>query len=64
MNPRLDLSAEIQDGLEGCLSIPDLSFECRRARAVVATQAVHGHEGGGGSGIAQTSSTSTTGLPL
>ena len=36
VNPSLDLSAEIQDGPEGCLSIPDLSFDCRRALSVVA----------------------------
>ncbi|WP_435745046.1 peptide deformylase [Nocardioides sp. SYSU DS0663] len=37
VNPSLDLSEEIQDGPEGCLSIPDLSFDCRRALRVVAT---------------------------
>ncbi len=36
INPRLDLSTETQEGLEGCLSIPELSFECRRALSVVA----------------------------
>jgi peptide deformylase len=36
VNPRLTLSEDTQDGEEGCLSIPDLSFECRRARQVVA----------------------------
>jgi peptide deformylase len=36
INPRLDLSNETQDGLEGCLSIPDLSFDCTRALHVVA----------------------------
>ena len=36
VNPSLDLSEEIQDGPEGCLSIPDLTFDCRRARTVVA----------------------------
>lgn len=35
-NPSLDLSEEIQDGEEGCLSIPDLAFDTRRARRVVA----------------------------
>jgi peptide deformylase len=35
-NPNLDLSEETQDGEEGCLSIPDLSFDTRRARRVVA----------------------------
>jgi peptide deformylase len=36
INPRLDLSAEIQDGPEGCLSIPELTFDCKRALSVVA----------------------------
>jgi peptide deformylase len=36
VNPSLDLSEEIQDGPEGCLSLPDLTFDCRRARSVVA----------------------------
>ena len=36
VNPRLQLSEETQDGLEGCLSIPELSLECRRALSVVA----------------------------
>ena len=36
VNPRLDLSEEVQDGPEGCLSIPDLTFDCRRAFSVVA----------------------------
>jgi peptide deformylase len=36
VNPSLDLSEEIQDGPEGCLSIPDLSFDCKRAWSVVA----------------------------
>jgi peptide deformylase len=36
VNPSLDLSAEIQDGPEGCLSIPDLTFDCKRAMSVVA----------------------------
>ncbi len=35
-NPSLDLSEETQEGEEGCLSIPDLSFDTRRARRVVA----------------------------
>ena len=35
-NPQLDLSDEIQDGEEGCLSIPDLAFETPRAWRVVA----------------------------
>jgi peptide deformylase len=37
INPRLELSEELQDGPEGCLSIPDLSYDCRRALSVVAT---------------------------
>jgi peptide deformylase len=36
INPELDLSTELQDGPEGCLSIPELSFDCRRALSVVA----------------------------
>ena len=36
VNPSLDLSEEIQDGEEGCLSIPGLTFDCRRALSVVA----------------------------
>lgn len=36
VNPVLDLSEETQDGPEGCLSIPDLVFDCRRAWSVVA----------------------------
>ena len=36
VNPRLELSEEIQDGPEGCLSIPELSFDCKRARSLVA----------------------------
>jgi peptide deformylase len=36
VNPVLDLSAETQDGPEGCLSIPGLSIDCRRALSVVA----------------------------
>ena len=35
-NPVLDLSDEIQEGEEGCLSIPELAFETRRAQSVVA----------------------------
>jgi peptide deformylase len=37
VNPTLELSEELQHGLEGCLSIPDLSIECTRALSVVAT---------------------------
>ena len=36
VNPSLELSEETQDGLEGCLSIPELTLECRRALSVVA----------------------------
>ncbi|MBF4163179.1 peptide deformylase [Nocardioides acrostichi] len=36
VNPTLELSKEQQDGLEGCLSIPDMTFECLRALSVVA----------------------------
>jgi peptide deformylase len=36
VNPDLSLSDETQDGEEGCLSIPDLVFDCRRALRVVA----------------------------
>ena len=35
-NPVIDLSDEIQDGEEGCLSIPDLAFDTKRALRVVA----------------------------
>lgn len=37
INPSLDLSEEMQDGLEGCLSLPELTYDCRRALSVVAT---------------------------
>lgn len=36
VNPELSLSVEEQLGPEGCLSFPDLRFDCRRARSVVA----------------------------
>jgi len=36
VNPRLTLSEEIQDGPEGCLSIPGFSIDCKRALSVVA----------------------------
>jgi len=36
INPSLDLSEELQDGEEGCLSLPGLTFDCERAYAVVA----------------------------
>ena len=37
INPSLELSEEVQDGPEGCLSLPDLTYDCRRALSVVAT---------------------------
>lgn len=36
VNPTLELSAEEQEGIEGCLSLPELTFECRRALSVIA----------------------------
>jgi peptide deformylase len=36
INPSLDLSDDTQDGEEGCLSLPDLVFDTRRALRVVA----------------------------
>jgi peptide deformylase len=36
VNPSLDLSEELQDGPEGCLSLPEISFDCKRALSVVA----------------------------
>jgi peptide deformylase len=36
INPDLDLSSEEQDGEEGCLSIPGLTFDTKRAFGVVA----------------------------
>ena len=37
VNPALDLSEETQDGPEGCLSLPELTYDCIRALSVVAT---------------------------
>jgi len=37
INPSLDLSEEVQDGPEGCLSLPELTYDCIRALSVVAT---------------------------
>ena len=37
VNPSLDLSAELQDGPEGCLSLPELTYDCIRALSVVAS---------------------------
>jgi peptide deformylase len=43
VNPDLDLGSEHQDGEEGCLSLPGLAFETRRALQVVARgQNMHG----------------------
>ncbi len=36
INPILDLSDEIQDGPEGCLSLPDITIDTKRAQRVVA----------------------------
>jgi peptide deformylase len=36
VNPTLELSAETQDGPEGCLSLPELTYDCIRALSVVA----------------------------
>ncbi|MEJ7794178.1 MAG: peptide deformylase [Nocardioides sp.] len=36
VNPTLELSEEQQQGAEGCLSLPELTFECLRALSVVA----------------------------
>ncbi|MDZ5622172.1 peptide deformylase [Nocardioides sp. HM23] len=37
INPSLDLSEELQDGPEGCLSLPELTYDCIRALSVVAS---------------------------
>ena len=37
VNPSLVLSDETQDGAEGCLSLPELTYDCLRALSVVAT---------------------------
>jgi peptide deformylase len=43
VNPTLDLGPEIQEGQEGCLSFPELSFETPRAlRAVAKGFNMHG----------------------
>jgi peptide deformylase len=43
VNPNLDLGPEIQEGPEGCLSFPELSFETPRAlRAVAKGFNMHG----------------------
>jgi len=43
VNPSLDLSADLQDGPEGCLSFPGMSYDIPRALRVVAKgQDMHG----------------------
>jgi peptide deformylase len=43
VNPSLDLSDELQDGEEGCLSFPGLAYDTKRALRVVAKgQNMHG----------------------
>ncbi len=37
INPVLELSEDIQDGPEGCLSLPELTYDCKRALSVVAS---------------------------
>ena len=37
VNPVLELSSETQDGPEGCLSLPELTYDCIRALSVIAT---------------------------
>lgn len=37
INPELDLSEDLQDGEEGCLSLPGLAFDTKRSMRVVAT---------------------------
>ncbi len=36
VNPVLHMGSEEQDGQEGCLSLPGLTFDCRRSQHVVA----------------------------
>lgn len=36
INPDLTLGAEIQDGSEGCLSLPGMTWDCKRAEFVIA----------------------------
>jgi len=36
VNPVLELSEDTQDGDEGCLSLPELTYDCLRALSVVA----------------------------
>lgn len=37
VNPTLELSKDTQDGPEGCLSLPELTYDCIRAMSVVAS---------------------------
>jgi len=37
INPVLSLSKETQDGAEGCLSLPEITYDCLRALSVVAS---------------------------
>lgn len=37
VNPSLSLSEETQDGAEGCLSLPEITYDCLRALSVVAS---------------------------
>lgn len=37
VNPQLTLSEDTQDGPEGCLSLPELTYDCLRALSVVAS---------------------------
>jgi len=36
INPTLELSEEQQDGSEGCLSIPEVSYDCLRSMSAIA----------------------------
>ncbi|WP_370288015.1 peptide deformylase [Nocardioides sp.] len=36
VNPSLELSDDTQDGAEGCLSLPELTYDCLRALSVIA----------------------------
>lgn len=36
VNPSLDLSEEIQDGIEGCMSLPDLRYDTKRSMHIIA----------------------------
>ena len=43
VNPTLDLSDELQDGEEGCLSFPELRFNTPRAMRAVAKEIGRAH---------------------